>query len=303
MTPGSNEYLALSLLADATAENAREDGRRIRDERAEQNRQRIRLAAAERSGADILALMGAGLLAITVLIPWLVGHFLLRKTFVLRANPAVYESEARGLADHFLATYLGGLVVVVLGLGIFLVARRPWQGRVGTVVGGWIAVLGALVVLLPIAGSQWDAAEHKTIKHLRETAFPFSKRFYECAGWTIGAENGAHDPELWQVYLAQVKGTSGSACNRVHIYRGWQPAGYYDLPDADTFTGEIIVGYVDWTEPYRQTGSADVFSYHKNSGEKVPMNPLATNIELLTTNGHTLEFTLDVSKGGAFHMK
>lgn len=104
----SNDTLVLALLLDASAETAREQGQRIRDQRAEEARGRVRSAASDLSGNDTMAVLFAGFLAITVLAPFLIGHFLMTETFVLKPDPGVYEESVRGISDHFWATYLGG---------------------------------------------------------------------------------------------------------------------------------------------------------------------------------------------------
>ena len=299
----SNAALALVLLADATAESAQAEGQELRDRLAEQQRRQIALAAGRRSSGDVFAVILAGFLAITVLAPFLIGHFLLTKTFVLKADPRVYEEQVRGIGDHFFATYLAGLVPIVLGLGIFLVARTPWQGRQATVAAGWIAVLGSLVMLLPIAQSKWHDAEQKTIAKLRETPFPFADRYYQCASWYIHAENGAKQPELWQVHLGRLKGSDVNGCNRVNVYRGWQFVGAYDLPDGDTFTGDVVINHIGWDQPFEDSGGTTVSAISRNTGELVPMNPVGTNIDLATENGHRLQFSLDGAGANRFDLE
>lgn len=288
----SNESLAMLLLLDATAEAAREEGQRARDQRVEQVRLEAQRAAGRRQGSDYLAMILAVGAAVTVLVPWLIGHFLLTKTSVLKADPSVYVPDIRGISDHFLATYLGGLVPVALGLGVFLVARRPWQHRIASVVIGWIAVAASLIILLPAAMGQWKHAEANSAAKLRETAFPFSAKFLNCASWTIGGENGVHQTELWQVHLGQVQGTPGRDCNRVFVYRGWQFVVQHDLPEGNFFTRDITVNYIGWPKPYEDSGGGDIFSEFTTSGVREPMNPNATSIDLLTTSGQRLVFTL-----------
>lgn len=261
------------------------------------------VSANSRSEGDFLATLAAGALAITVLVPFLIGHFLLTKTFVLKPNPGVYDGQARGIADHFLATYLAGLLPITLALGIFLVARTPWHGRTVAVAGGCIALAGSLVVLLPMAMSKWNASEQKTIAKLRETAYPFGAHYYSCGNWKIHAENGVHDPELWQVYLGQVKGTTGTGCNQVWVYRGWQSVAYYDLPLGDVFTGEAIVNHFDWKQPVRERGTGDIWSQNSTTGVPIAMNPMGTNVELPTANGQMVDFTLDVTSTDGFKLK
>jgi len=299
----SNDALALVLLADATADSAHAEGQALRDRLAEEARRQIALAAGRRSSGDMFAVMLAGLLAITVLAPFLIGHLLLTKTFVLQPDPHVYEEQVRGIGDHFFATYLAGLVPIVLLLGIFLVARTPWQGRTAAVAGGWIAVFGSLVLLLPIAQSKWHDAEQKTIAKLRETPFPFADRYYQCASWYIHAENGAKQPELWQVHLGQLQGSDVKGCNRVNVYRGWRFVGAYNLPDGDTFTGKVVINHVGLDQPFEDSGGTTVSAISRNTGESVPMNPVATNIDLATENGHRLQFSLDGAGADRFDLQ
>ena len=299
----SNETLALALLVDATAEQARESGQISRDGRAEQERREIEAVASRRRDGDRRAIALAAFLTVTVIVPYLIGHFLLRKTFVLAPDPGVYEEDVRGFWDHFLATYLGGLIPIAALLGVFLLARQPWQGRTGAVAIGAVALVGSLAVLLPVAQAQWHDAEQKAVDTLRETAFPFADRYYDCESWEIHAENGIHQPELWQVHLGRLKGSDVDGCNRVNVYRGWQFVGAYNLPDGDTFTGDVVVNEAGWSQPLEMSGSGDVYSTNTKTGARVPMNPVATNIDLATANGRRLNFSLDGAGANRFDLR
>ena len=299
----SNDSLALTLLVDATAESARAQGQSIRHRREEETRQQILAAARRRRQGGTQAFMLAAFLAVTVLAPFLIGHFVLTKTFVLEPDPAVYYDEVRGISDHFLATYFAGLIPIAAALGLFLVARQPWQGRTVAVSAGWIALLGSVVILLPAAQSQWHDAEQKTVAKLRETAFPFDDRYYHCASWEIHAENGIQQPELWQVHLGRLKGSDVDGCNRVNVYRGWQLVGVYNLPDGDTFTGDVVINHVGWDSPYEASGSGEVWSENSSTGVQVPMNPVATNVDLGTMSGRRLNFSLDGAGSDQFELR
>ncbi|WP_059015902.1 hypothetical protein [Mycobacterium sp. M26] len=299
----TQQTLALTLLVDATVESACALGQGERDRKAEEAERQTQAAASLLRAGDIRALMLAGFLAVTVLAPFLIGHFLLTKTFLLKPDPGVYYPEVRGVLDHFLPTYLAGLVPIMFGVGLFLVVRRPWRGRVFTVTLGWISIVGCLIVLIPSTQSKWRDAELKTIAKLRETPFPFSDRFYNCASWDLHAENGIHEPELWQVHLGQRKGSNVDGCNRVLVYRGWDFVGRYDLPDSDTFTGDVVINHVDWTEPFETKGSAEIWAQNSKTGMRYPMNPVATNIDLSTTNGRRLNFSLDGAGAGRFDLQ
>ena len=298
----SNEALALTLLTDATAEEAHTQGQRARDERIEAARSRVQEAAGSRGDGDMMAAFFATALAITVLGPFLIGHFLMAKTFVLKPDPGVYNQTIRGIGDHFFAIYLGGLVPIVLLLGIFLVTRTPWQYRRAAVIGGWLAIAGTLIFLIPMAQSKWHAAEQKSMAKLRETAFPFASQYLTCASWTVAAENGAKDRELWQVYLAQRQNSGVNGCNRVVVYRGWEFVGQYDLPDANIFTSTVEVNYPGWSKPFRQQGSGNVVAEFTNTGQTYAMNPICTDIALATATGLTLEFSLDGAGSNGFNL-
>lgn len=299
----SNDSLALALLVDATAEDAREQGQRARDSRTEQRRREVAARAGRLKDVDRQAVMVAVFLAVTVLVPFLIGHFLLTKTFVLEPDPGVYAPEVRGIGDHFLATYLAGLIPIILLLGVFLVARRPWDGRRASMVGGCVAIAGSLIALLPTAQAQWQEAESKTVAKLRETAFPFDERYFNCESWYIHAENGARQPELWQVHLGRLKGSDVDGCNRVNVYRGWQFVGAYNLPDGDTFTGHVVINHVGWDKPLESEGGTTVYSSNRETGRRIAMNPVGTNIDLGTESGRRLEFSLDGAATNGFALK
>ncbi|GAB3003568.1 protein kinase domain-containing protein [Mycobacterium bourgelatii] len=300
----SNDALALALLIDATADIAREQGQRDRDDHAEEARGETLTAAASRRGwNDIKATIAAVVLAATVRVPLLIGQFVMTKTFVLKPDSNVYEASARGVRDHHLAFYLAGLIPIALLLGIFLVARRPWAGRRVAVAGGIVLLIGTPVVLLPTAVSKWHEAEGKTIAKLRETPFPFEQEHYSCASWTFDAETGAHDPELWQVYLGQSLDTPGQGCDRADVYRGRQFVGAYNLPDGDSFTGEIVVDTPGWTEPERATSSTRFAPHDNTTGRRARMDPTNTNVKLPTTNGRVLDFTLDGAGQNGFELR
>ena len=298
----SNEALALVLLTEVTAEEAQILGEQARDQRIEAAQSRVRQAASSRGDGDMFAAFIAAALAITVLGPFLIGHLLMTKTFVLKPDPGVYNQTIRGISDHFFAIYLGGLVPIALLLGIFLVARTPWRYRRTAVIGGWLAIAGTLVFLIPTAQSKWHADEEKSMGKLRETAFPFARQYLTCASWTVAAENGAKDPELWQVYLGQRANSGVQGCNRVSVYRGWQFVGLFDLPDRNTFTSTVEVNYPGWNKPFRQQGSGSIVAEFTNTGQTFAMNPICTNIALATVNGLTLEFSLDGAGSNGFNL-
>ncbi|QSE87068.1 hypothetical protein [Rhodococcus koreensis] len=249
--------------------------------------------ARKRTEIDWIAIGLAALAAVTVLGPYLIGHFLMRRTPLLEEYQAIFDPEVRGIWDHFGPDYLAGLVVIAALLALFLLVR-PWKFRTISIVIGWVVVAVTLFFLLPMTTSTWDAAEGKSLANLRETAFPFAERYYDCASWTFASENGAQQPELWQVHLGQLKGASVDGCNKVDVYRGWRFVGTFVLDGGDTFTSEITVTSPDWSEPYDQdTGSGEIYSVSGTTGEHAAFNPVTTSIQLPTEFGRVLQFTLD----------
>lgn len=178
-------------------------------------------AVAEHRKSQDIAAVGVGLfLVITVLGPFLLGQFVMRQTFLLKPDPRVYEPNARGILDHFWAICLAGVVLVALAVGVFLVVRRPRAFRKTSVAGVGIVLAATLLFLVPITTSHWHKSEQTTMAKLRETAFPFGKRFTNCESWEFHAENGLQQEELWQIHLVVDKGSNVSSCNTVNVYRG-----------------------------------------------------------------------------------
>lgn len=226
-------------------------------------------------------------LAVTVVGPNLLGHFLLRKTFLLCPNSSVHNDQVRGLADHFLPDYCAGSLVVALAISVYLLVRL-WEFRTPSIVIGWALVAVSLMWLLPTTRSSGNRAEAVSIDHLRETVFPFASQYVECRDWTFDAENSTHQSELWQVYLGRTAGTgsSGGGCNRIAVYRGWQFVGAYDLVD-DTFGSTITVNKPDRSKPFTLQGSGSI-----SQTNRLHMDPGVVGVTLPTEAGWTVNLRL-----------
>ena len=105
------------------------------------------------------------------------------------------------------------------------------------------------------------------------------------------------------MHLGQLMGSEVDGCNRVNVYRGWQFVGAYNLPDGDTFTGDVVINHVGWSRPYETSGSGDVWSEDGDTGQRVPMNPVGTNVELTTETGRRLNFSLDGAGSERFDLR
>lgn len=270
-------------------------------ERLHRVQERARLAKPRRDN-DYMAMGSAGLACVTVLGPYLLGHFALRKTFLLAPDSRVFDEQARGLADHFWADYLGGVTAIGALLAVFLLVRpREFRQR-EMIIGGVIAAVTVLV-LLPTTLSWWHEAEGNTVTSLRESAFPFAARYVDCASWEIEAENERWQHELWQVHLGQTKGSPRvSECNQVSVYRGWERVGSFDLDNNDHFTESITVRDVTWSAPFTTDRSTTIYSTTAQ-GTRVRMKPADVTVELPTTDGRTITFDLVGSAAGRFEVR
>lgn len=312
----SNGALALLLLVDGTAVEARDLGRREQQARVEAEVRRMKSRAADQVYMDFRAATIAGGLALTVIVPFLIGRFVMTKTFVLRPDPGVYETDVRGFWEYFVPTYLAGLIPIVLLLGVFLVIRTPWTFRLFSVVCGWALLIATVFLLLPFTQSQWNSAEQRAIAELRETPYPFEKKLRyapHCESWFFVGENGRKQFEVWQVHMRRTA-TSGKGCNGVSVYRGWREVGSYVLPEGDTFTRDITVSYPGGTDEFpvqdssgkRLGWKAFLSTEGANSaapGASIQMNPIATMVNLPTTNGSVLQFTLDGAGRSRFELR
>jgi hypothetical protein len=198
-----------------------------------------------RSGGGSLldgwVLGGFVLLGVTVLVPWLIGRFLLRDSIVLERNPDVFDLSVRAGGSYFLADYLSGLLVP----GVFAVAfllLRPWVRRTGYVAVGFV-LAGLLLVTLVGARSVWTAREAASAEMLRNGAFPFHERVEStCFGEddfraVIDGRNysvGVHQSEHDDMFI--------SYCNRIDVYQGWTLAGQVDLEDNSSILKAFSIG-------------------------------------------------------------
>jgi Protein kinase domain len=292
--------------AVATAQYAAEQRRHAAELRRQAEAQAQAEAAIEaragvRRGRDRMCMAAAAALCVTVLVPLGIGYFAMSKTSLLKPDPAIYDDGVVKWSDAFSAYYFAGVLPILLVLAGALL-WPPYQRRPISVAVGGAALIGA-IVSGSLASSNWTDTEQERVDKLRETAFPFGARYIDCATWNISAENGAHQPENWQIDLGQAKGTSPDGCNRVIVYRGWQQVGAFNLPDGEVFTKAITVNHVGWPKPYESTGSGDIWQTSNKTGERTPMNPRATNVDLPTSGGRVLDFNLDRAGANEFTLR
>lgn len=225
--------------------------------------------AAERTKSDIRMIVTWFCLCVTVLVPYLIGHFGIRRTNWLPADSALFDARVRGLATYFLPDYLSGVITLSLLLSAFMLLRN-WNRRTPNIIGAAALTLACAFVVYPFALEKWRTAETESIHKLATTAFPFDDQYYTCdsAIYEIEWTNGAEEP--WQIYLARTQ-NSQDGCNLVEVYRGWTYIGSFAMHDGDVFTPGT------WNNTDISSGGFTL--------DQIWIN-------LATDNGGTLRFTL-----------
>lgn len=227
----------------ATTERARARQQRDRVEQlAKQQEQELAAAklqadvqrAARRRSKDAAVLVVAVVASATVLLPWLLGRFVLRDTPIHPWVQGVYDTAARGNGPYFLADWLGGVAVLVTLAAAIVVAGR-WHRRASTLVPALLLGVLALAFVLPASRDHWRTAESDTVTRLATTAYPFSEHWATCGGQSFMITEGTTTRAV-QVYTAVAQGAPG--CNRLVVYDGWHEIGQATLPSGEQFTAD-----------------------------------------------------------------
>lgn len=220
--------------------------------------------------------------ALTILIPWLLGHFLLRGR-LFNFSPLVFDAEVRAVWPYFWSELRGGWAMLALVAGAAL-ALRPWQGRRTAAIAG-VAMVVASLWLGSAARAGFDAAETDAVAKLRTTQFPYDDRYLECGNGlelTLRAAKNAPIEAVWQLRLGSVKGYTGRGCNRVHVYRGWTLVDTLDLPPGIEFQQSNDDFWVFTEENGKSFDSGwDIWGYDPG---RVWLNVRTTDNRVVATN-------------------
>ncbi|RKR76287.1 hypothetical protein [Frondihabitans australicus] len=193
----------------------------------------VRASAARHRSADVVLIVLTLLLSATVLVPWLLGRFLLRDTLFRPEASSVFDIAIRKNGTYFLSDWTAGLAVLFVFLGLALVLR-PWSLRIGRVVFGFLFLAVGAGVFGPVSSHLWSLDEHVSADRLRTTAYPWSDTKYEC-----DEQEAMFSGDLWQAHTARTEGLDGG-CDRIVVYKGWEPVGWAQLPHGKTESSLVI---------------------------------------------------------------
>lgn len=207
-----------------------EEDRRAQERRREEVRQE-RAARVNRHRDADEAILGWGFgLSVTLLVPWLLGRYLLRDSFLLPTATSA-PSEVRNflraeVGGYFLADYLTGLCALAFLVGVLGVVR-PWRGRVlrvivsaAILVGSWYAHGFAI--------ERWETQEPlvdaQKIYPFPESNPGYSPPWNDTKYFTCGRSSVIElDGSNYYTWTATVDGTDldYDQCNRVYAYGDW----------------------------------------------------------------------------------
>lgn len=193
----------------------------------------VRASASRRRRTDTVLVILTLLSSATVLVPWLLGRFLLRDNALRPLSSTVYDTAIRTNGTYFLSDWLAGMCLLFVVLALFLILR-PWSLRVGFVVVGFVALVVGAGVFGPVSAHLWNSDEGLSADRLETTAYPWSDTKFEC-----DSESATFGGALWQAHTARTQGLAGG-CDRVVIYRGWEPVGWAQLKSGQTEAGITI---------------------------------------------------------------
>lgn len=183
---------------------------------------------------DIGIIIGAVILCVTVLVPWLIGRHLLRDSLVRIREAGVFDVAARNDGDYFLSDWIAGCAVVLIVAGLILIRPR-WSRRVFPVIAGATFGFCAVLVLLPQANASWAAAEEATVRRLATEAYPMSDVADVCGSTETTLTDAAGAEHLYQMYAV-------GGCSSIEVFDGWTRIGSYSLPGGQQFAGTDLFG-------------------------------------------------------------
>ncbi|WP_432874597.1 serine/threonine-protein kinase [Kribbella sp. CA-245084] len=226
---------------------AEREARQAQKDRDRQGRDSV---AQRRKRADFTA-VGLGFGAcVTVLVPWLIGRYLLRGDWPRRDLADVFDVDARRTGAYFLTDWATGCLVVAVLVAAFILLR-PWRQRVGMVVAAALGVGAAWYWGVPYVQQEWNKQERVTAELLKTTPYPFDDKYYSCGSATTTIERvnaaGYIEVKAYSLFTARTKGSTSDACNLIEFYDGWRRVKTFNLrapqyvPNAGGFSSSVNV--------------------------------------------------------------
>jgi hypothetical protein len=221
------------------------------------SRQAARTArVAPRRALDGNATVLAVIAAVTVLVPWGVGHLWWRRKLVETTVAPPRDLRALPTGHTFVPEYVFGLLVVAGVLGLVLV-RPPWRGRVVSLLAGLVLIGGGLASQRA-ANAIADAYNRAGVHAYASGPVPTKVIGTVCGGdvWTSTTPVAG---VRWRYTLVSHDGE----CGRMVGYAGWHRVWRRDAAGADSFAdlassgGTLVVREVRQSAPNRLLAVAE----------------------------------------------
>ncbi|MEV6414974.1 protein kinase [Kribbella sp. NPDC051718] len=237
------EVARVAAAARAKQEAAAAEAKRQQDEReAAQARRQQQILEDRRKNRDFSALMIGFGVCITVIVPWLLGHNLLRDRWPRREAAGVFESEARDAGAYFLTDWVTGCLVVAVLVAAFILVR-PWRKRTSTLVVAAVLLGSTWWWGKPFVEQEWNRQEQATIRALRSTPYPFEKHYSSCGKASVTFTSKQVDrtkPDVvYTLFAANTRSNTAGRCNMLEFYEGWRRAKTIVLPTGVYIDGSI----------------------------------------------------------------
>lgn len=127
-------------------------------------------------------------------------------TFVLTADPDIYFDEVRRVWDHFLATYLAGLIPLAVSRGAFLVVlRRSWGDECGRFSPVQWCSSAPWFCSYPSRTPSGTAPNRRPLRSCARRRYRMRTGTLTASAGPSMRENDGHQPERWQVHVGLVQ--------------------------------------------------------------------------------------------------
>src|SRR5690606_37001302 len=173
--------------------------------------------------------------SVTLIVPWLVGFFLLKDGPFLPRASGVFDTDARNYLDYFWALYLVGFAALSI-VAAAVLTLRSWRGRWGWAAIGVGLAVGSIFMVIPFGQQLWKNSEAETVETLNTGWFPFRDSYFSCGGRATVVVDSQGDEARWQVHTARRANSETSACNILYVYRGWQEVDRIGVETGREFT-------------------------------------------------------------------